>query len=624
MSESYQYLRVRVQVEQQRFLSFAMEAGLLYDDNKICATLQVNHTVLEDVLIEIRSLFQTYEDLNGKYESIVGHRNVAWNDKSEPQTNLTNMLCVASVDATGADDSKEDERHSFLPRRIRKFGDRTVSTARKLRTVFAEPRRLVWVRIDQEGFKVLVDKLNDLNSFLIGLLDTSHAKKLEKDVEMSYLELLQLRNDVRSLGSLIEALDWDTEDHRENPKPYLPPSCGVSLSKASKVEREADGARRQYVKSLARLKIRHVEIDHWQGTDISASISYKYTAMSLDFSSFTFSDASLHDHDPERRSIASWDNRSVWIEWVQQSPHYSRNYTTKSRPENRVLLLTRLLCEEIPPGFRSPRCLGYVTPPKLNEKLDFGMVFESPSGTDIESNLTTLRQLLGSRPKPSVTARVSLCSALADCLFGFHSVDWLHKGLRSNNILFFGTKISDLSLDMPYITGYDLSRPSYIPEMTEKPPFDPFCDIYRHPHAQCGRAKKYYRKSYDMYSLGIILLEIALWKPIEIILEIGDLKATKPRDLRSVQQLLGLSMGNDEVADVLSTKGGSECLAKVARKCGDSYRDVVEICLGANEVENPAYRGESHALMKSRLRTMFKHQVVERLRSMKEALSSSN
>lgn len=39
MPETYCYLRVRSQIEQQRFLNFALEAGILFVDGMICANL---------------------------------------------------------------------------------------------------------------------------------------------------------------------------------------------------------------------------------------------------------------------------------------------------------------------------------------------------------------------------------------------------------------------------------------------------------------------------------------------------------------------------------------------------------------------------------------------------------
>ncbi|KAI1210054.1 prion-inhibition and propagation-domain-containing protein [Annulohypoxylon truncatum] len=617
MSESYRYLRVRVQIEQQRFLSFALEAGLLHQEGRICETLQVNHLLLKDVLIEINSLFQKYERKNGRYANIVGQRNISCNDKGEPQTNLMELLCANSIGSIGSNDPVEDKRRFSLSRSFRKVGDRTAIAARKLRTILIEPKRLVWVSVDKEAFETLVGNLKDLNSFLIGLLDTSHIRRLENDVEMNYLELLQLRNDVQSLRILIQALDRDAMGFEKTIGPIPVELSQNPLSESTIVESNVDyQERRQDIRKLARLKLRHMEID--QSPDPGTSIFYKSMAMFLDISLFDFCAGVPLRYEQGRRSVASWDDRNVWVEWIEQSPHCLEEHPAVSLSEKRVSMLTRLLHEEIPPKFRAPRCLGYTKSSTRNGESSFGIVFESPSDIYPDSTLKTLHQLLTEGPKPPIATRISLCSTLADCLFSFHSVEWLHKGLKSNNILFFCDGKSNANISMPYITGYDLSRPTNVLEMTAKPPFDPWSDIYRHPHAQFGEAKNHYRKSYDMYSLGVMLIEIAIWSPIEDILAIKDLREMKSKDLRGIAgKLLGLPEDGE------TTNGIRSPIEEAASECGNSYRDIVEICLEANEVEKPAYTGESSTSIKSRLRMMFREQVTEKLRLMKEVLSSS-
>ncbi|KAI2467332.1 prion-inhibition and propagation-domain-containing protein [Annulohypoxylon bovei var. microspora] len=618
MPESYKYLRVRVQMEQQRFMSFAFEAGLLHKQGKLCATLQINHLLLRDVLVEINSLFQKYEEKNGQYANIVGQGNIPWHDKGEPQTSLMGLLSADSLGVVGTDGSYEDTRCFSLSRSFRKVGDRTATAARKLRTIFAEPKRLVWVSVDREGFETLVEKLKDLNSFLVGLLDASHAMRLERHVEMNYLELLQLRNDVKSLRALIEALDRDAIDFEKTVGPFLPEIAENSLLESAIIESKVDDyKKRQHVRKLATLKLRHIEIDQPQVPGTSSTL-FKSTSMMLDISLLNISREFLHNRDQGRRSVASLNNCNVWVEWIKQSPHCLEEYSVVSLSEKRAVMITRLLCEEIPSNFRAPKCLGYTKISMRNGESSFGMVFENPSDLYPNSTLTTLHQLLTNRPKPPITTRISLCSTLADCLFSFHSVDWLHKGLKSDNILFFCEETNEPNLAKPYVTGYDLSRPSDILEMTAKPPFDPWSDIYRHPLAQFEEAKNHYRKSYDMYSLGVMLIEIALWKPIEDILGIQDLRKMKSKDLRVIAgYLLGVSERSGEATNILTP------IEKAANECGDSYRDIVAMCLEATQVEKPAYTGESSNSIESRLRMMFREQVTDKLQLLKKVLSSS-
>lgn len=96
MPDSYRYLRVRLQIEQQRFLNFGLESGILYADGVICAALQINRSLLLAVLAEIKTALETYATANGKYEGFMLQETVDWADHKEPQMDLMDLLCPPS------------------------------------------------------------------------------------------------------------------------------------------------------------------------------------------------------------------------------------------------------------------------------------------------------------------------------------------------------------------------------------------------------------------------------------------------------------------------------------------------------------------------------------------------
>jgi hypothetical protein len=93
-----------------------------------------------------------------------------------------------------------------LLKKVRKFGKSVTETGRNLRTIIVEPKRLVWAAADKESFEGLISKLEDLNSFLITLSDSSQIRRLQDTMNTAYLEILQIRNDVESLTGLVKAL----------------------------------------------------------------------------------------------------------------------------------------------------------------------------------------------------------------------------------------------------------------------------------------------------------------------------------------------------------------------------------------------------------------------------------
>ena len=320
--------------------------------------------------------------------------------------------------------------------------------------------------------------------------------------------------------------------------------------------------------------------------------------------------------------------------------------------ENRIQLLTELLCGEKPEGFRSPPCVGYVKltatheivesisndeivksiandesgAPNASFKTRYGIVFEKPPRIGAEMKPVTLHQLLKDypRPAPSLSARISLSATLSECLHSFHAVNWLHKGLCSNNIFFFTQDSTFPDLSMSYVSGFELSRPDSLVEMKERPSFDASRDIYRHPSAQSGLQENPFRKSYDMYSLGIVLTEVAMWESIDKIMGFDNLDELGPRQLQEVKaRLLGnqSTQSSGETGADNAPLRSSSFLQRVASNCGDVYRTVVEVCLRADEIEKPIYKGESDMSMTVRLQRKTQEDVVRRLRALESAMN---
>ncbi|KAB8223593.1 hypothetical protein BDV33DRAFT_200255 [Aspergillus novoparasiticus] len=96
---------------------------------------------------------------------------------------------------------------------------------------------------------------------------------------------------------------------------------------------------------------------------------------------------------------------------------------------------------------------------------------------------------------------------------------WLHRSLSSYQILFFyDAETAALRMDTPYLAGLLYSRPD--DQRVDERVFEVVSegrvigqgelDVYSHPGLMSTPRR--YRRSDDVYSLGVILLEIALWE----------------------------------------------------------------------------------------------------------------
>jgi hypothetical protein len=166
---------------------------------------------------------------------------------------------------------------------------------------------------------------------------------------------------------------------------------------------------------------------------------------------------------------------------------------------------------------------------------------------------------------PPLEDRFSLSLRLTQTFSKLHEDSLVHKDLNSNNILLFkknkpvgqssGNYPVDYALRQPRVCSFDLFSEFNIDTESPQSSFN----IYRHPNdpRSAGDYKAPYMPQFDMYSLGLILLEIGLWLPL------GDLFKTK----------YTISDFKNRIDDVW--------IRKLAGKCGTAYMQAVRDCFSA-------------------------------------------
>ena len=111
--------------------------------------------------------------------------------------------------------------------------------------------------------------------------------------------------------------------------------------------------------------------------------------------------------------------------------------------------------------------------------------------------------------------------------------------------------------------------------MSSRPERDP----YRHPLAQ-GPSRSHFRKSFDLFALGCVLYEIALWKSLQDIFSSSlmslDSQALKENSVTTSKW----AQINSAKAQLLAEKQESD-LSELADHAGDSFKEVILLCLHA-------------------------------------------
>ncbi|EKG20275.1 hypothetical protein MPH_02392 [Macrophomina phaseolina MS6] len=650
MPKEHKYMRVQLKKEQCRLLDWGSVVGVAQHDETLGISSS-NKGVLHDVLDQqqqILASFGKYEKRYKRFERLEEPLIIEMPDEGDGAEGamISGLLAPRRADT---------DFQTRFPQEGETLMKECLEWAAQARTY---PRRLRWASFDKDKFEQLLSKLASFNDFLGELLDKQQMSRLIARTERTDFQIIQLNDKIDHLVEIFQASQASSSLRHtyailgtSNPsdllhwraREFLQDAAMSSNTHASSAEgRDRDGpehANAQTLAELARFKALETTIGTADLTNERAkSLGFGDTVhavtdvelFALEIQILGREEDENGENEENRRAEASFQERRVWIEW---KPYEPQVYDGEPDPKivERVAALVALLKENSRScQFRAPRCLGYfrdIDGDTGEARCRFGIVFEKPQGISSSTKPVNLLELLrateaGILEKPSLTARVRLAKVLAEALERLHAVNWLHKGLRSENILFFDDAIDpedlrsgnvagqypiSLGIDFstPFLSGFDYSRPAQNEELTEKPPENVAYDLYRHPLVQGSRGSMgnaaNFQKAFDIYALGVVLVEIMYWQPIEHILEI-DLRKARPSTILRVRGRL-----LDE----------RKILAHVKANTGDTVHAVVTACLrgpaafvhGADETYD-----DKNPIQAAKLQIGFNEHVVERLR----------
>lgn len=244
-------------------------------------------------------------------------------------------------------------------------------------------------------------------------------------------------------------------------------------------------------------------------------------------------------------------------------------------------------------------CLGYCHD---EDGRKLGLIFSLPRGlADRQRSVVRLDQLMMAyqeqqRTPPSVGHRVRLARMLCEAVFGLHVGGWFHKGLCGRNVIFVAdgggeadedhmhggggddnmnddtgsppphVLVDNFSIFTPYLMGFGHSRPGE-PAAFSEPGATTAGPMRRYTHPRYGdhvSPLQKYRHEFDYYSLGMVLIEIGYWTPLELLLEChGELVSIEEEHnakLALAQHLNGLvgQVFEETVLDLISMFGNGD------------------------------------------------------------------
>ncbi|KAG8530605.1 uncharacterized protein KY384_004643 [Bacidia gigantensis] len=288
------------------------------------------------------------------------------------------------------------------------------------------------------------------------------------------------------------------------------------------------------------------------------------------------------------REEAIYKEEKILIEWKDISS------ALETRLKYRVANVASFLAVMADPSFHSLQCLGYVK----GSSVRYGYLFKYPTTKTSTTKPSTLFELLSSTSlKPSLNQRLSVAQALAETTLQLHTAGWLHKSINPENVLVCkeekDTWDDHRAAWQVYLGGYDFARADNPLEATEDPTSRDFSELYRHP-SSLGQERTPYNKEFDLYSVGCLLIELALWdtlpnllwrRMIDLELIVGQTDAQKatqdPSKLLHQPQVHKKELLLQHREDLLSEGGPSSIHAELEHRLGLTYCKLVEDCLNS-------------------------------------------
>ena len=208
--------------------------------------------------------------------------------------------------------------------------------------------------------------------------------------------------------------------------------------------------------------------------------------------------------------------------------------------------------------------------------------------------------------KHPLDQRIHLARAIVSAVFVLHAADFVHKQIRPDNIILFErepqTSVSPeishqvpnpsatypYKLGRPFLVGFDNVRKADAASLLT-PTEDWQKSLYLSPERHRLRRGDEFRMQHDLFSLGVVLIEIAFWESFQ------DTRAAKLRGV--IWQDDGMT--RMRAPDDLKRRYLGLARGAVARVMGSRYADVVVACLTGLDVhpDDPSLQDQDGIIM---------------------------
>ena len=508
------FLRVMIEWEHYRLYEWSQHAGIANER----VTTDLNWALILGLLQQLEVLLTDVTKLRDRY-------GLVFEDKSQEK----------GEEFVAADAANESSlRNLSLQLDSRFFLSSTKAIHEKNRG--SPLRRLRWSVIDKTKLEVL---LHDVRQVLTCLWDalTFGDRKYVRDV----LDLL-LRNAIATSKNETEIAQFS----------MLAKSDGTNLSIAGQIKQSrldlgeianvppSEAKTRTRSQRLKKLRLKSGLLDQESGST------------------------------GQEREITRYDGEFVLAEFKWLDPDRSLKEKLTFRIENIAMLLNEAKDESL----HTLRCRGIV---KKSDQII--SIFNLPQlskyrdPTSYHPVCLSLMDLIKGKWTPDLTTRLTWAFHLADTILQLHTAGWMHKEIRPEHIIFIKDgPVEDMEssgLAGPFLSYFNYARESSLAAYSEKRVSERRANVYRHIDVQ-GEAKASFRPRYDVYAMGLCLIEISTWAKLPGLISCDSdtlpFKLVEADTLTALRSKLAVSLHRKFVDAVMMALTFSESPVAVASK----------------------------------------------------------
>ncbi|KAF7531926.1 hypothetical protein G7054_g8453 [Neopestalotiopsis clavispora] len=227
----------------------------------------------------------------------------------------------------------------------------------------------------------------------------------------------------------------------------------------------------------------------------------------------------------------------------------------------------------------------------------FTFEFGFPQGTTETTPISLLALIDSDQASDmlSLPLRFHIALTISRAVGALHADGWLHKSIRSESLLFFFNEQGRCIYKDPYLVNFEYARPEAAGTLLAS---DNKLErnLYRHPDRQ-GSPTVAFNKMHDLYSLGVVLLEIGVWETAESMRE----------DYLLRNNLKNTGKVSSEMRDMFLQKAEE----RLGHTMGPLYKEAVKACLSGHLNESLHSRSFALQFQKSVIKNIQAERIGE-------------